>query len=448
MISDLINYFKDKKVLILGFGREGISTYKLIRRYLKEQEIYISDKEERFWENYEFLESDKKVKFISGEKYLEDLKKYDVIMKSPGISFSKINTNDYIHKIKSQLELLLEFFNVFTIGITGTKGKSTTSSLIYRVLQEQNINSMLLGNIGVPVFDYIDKIKEDMTLVLEMSSHQLEYMELSPNISILLNVYPEHLDYYESFEKYADAKCNIYRYQKDNDYLLYNSDNEMLSRIIKKTNGKVYKVSFKGESGTDIYLNEDKIYFEDKPIYYKNEKRNLDGDYNLNNIMFVLGVSEILHLDISKTINSISEFKTLEHRLELVGEYEGVLYYDNSIGTIPKATIEAVETLKCVDTLIIGGMDRGIDYSEFINYLDNSNIVNIICMPKTGHDIAKRLKNKNAYIVQNMEEAVNTAKKVTAKGRICLLSPAAASYGFFKNFEEKGNLYKDLVRDT
>lgn len=446
MIDDLIDYFRDKKILILGFGREGISTYKLIRKYLKEHEIYISDKQESFWENYDFLQKDKKVKFICGEEYLEKLEDYDIVMKSPGISFSKINTANYIHKIKSQLELLLEFFNVFTIGITGTKGKSTTSSLIYKVLQEQNANSMLLGNIGVPVFDYIDKIKEDMTLVLEMSSHQLEYMELSPNISILLNVYPEHLDYYESFEKYAEAKCNIYKYQKDTDYLLYNSDNEMLSSIIKNTNGKAYKVSLKGESESDIYVKENKIYFEGKPIYDKNEKRNLVGDYNLNNIMFVLGVSEILNLDITKTINSISTFKTLEHRLELVGEYDGILYYDNSIGTIPNATIEAVETLKNVDTLIIGGMDREIDYSEFIEYLNSCNVKNIICMPKTGHDIAKELKKEKVYIVQNMEEAVKTAKKVTEKGKSCLLSPAAASYGFFKNFEEKGNLYKELVR--
>lgn len=187
------------------------------------------------------------------------------------------------------------------------------------------------------------------------------------------------------------------------------------------------------------------IYFNNIPIYDKNEPRNLIGDYNLNNIMFVLAVSEILKLDINKTIKSISEFKTLEHRLEFVGKYNDILYYDNSIGTVPKATIEAVEALKYVDTLIIGGMDRGIDYTDFIKYLNDSNISNIICMPKTGHDIAKNLIGKKIYIVYSLEDAVYTAKNVTKKGKICLLSPTAASYGFFKNFEEKGNLYKKLV---
>lgn len=448
MINDLIQYFKNKRIIILGFGREGQSTYKLIRRYLKEQQLYIADEKENFQENYEFLKEDDYVQFISGKKYLENLQDYDVIMKSPGISFVGIDTTKYSYKIKSQLELLLEFFNVCTIGITGTKGKSTTSSLIYKVLQDQNVKSMLLGNIGLPVFDYIDDIEENMTMVLEMSSHQLEYMRLSPKIAILLNVYEEHLDHYESFEKYAEAKCNIFKYQTESDYFIYNYDDEMLNKLAKNCNSITYKVSLKGKEDSNIYLKDDEIYFNDKPIYYKNEKRNLIGDYNLNNIMFVLAVSEILKLDLNKTVRSINEFKTLEHRLELVGKYNDILYYDNSIGTIPMATIEAVKALRVVDTLIIGGMDRGIDYNDFINFLNNSNISNIICMPKTGHDIAEKLKKEKTHIVNTLEEAVKVAKKVTAKGKICLLSPAAASYGFFKNFEEKGDLYKKLVKQS
>ncbi len=448
MINDLIQYLKNKKILILGFGKEGQSTYKLIRKYLQNQQLYIADNKEDFQKDYKFLEQDNNVTYISGNKYLDNLDEYDIIMKSPGISFVGIDTSKYINKIKSQLELLLEFFNIFTIGVTGTKGKSTTSSLLYKILKEQNRKCMLLGNIGVPVFDYVSSMEDDIIVILEMSSHQLEYMKLSTNIAILLNIYEEHLDHYESFEKYAEAKCNIYRYQKESDYFLYNADNEMLNKLIQTTNGHTYKVSIEDRAGSDIYLRNDKVYFKDKEIYNRNEKRNLIGDYNLNNIMFVLGVSELLKLDINKTIKSISEFKPLEHRLEFVGKYNDVLYYDNSIGTIPMATIEAVKSLKYVDTLIIGGMDRGINYQDFIEYLNNSDIKNIICMPKTGHDIAKALKKERAYIVEDLEEAVNVAKKVTEKGKICLLSPAAASYGFFKNFEEKGNLFKKLVKEN
>ena len=447
MIIDLINYFKDKKILILGFGREGQSTYKLIRKYLSDQQLFISDQKENFQKNFDFLENDKNISCISGEGYLDNLNDYDLIMKTPGISFLNIDTTEFYHKIKSQLELLFEFFENFTIGVTGTKGKSTTSSLIYKVLQDQGKKSIFMGNIGVPVFNYIDEIDPDEYIVLEMSSHQLEYMELSPNIAILLNIFEEHLDHYESYLKYAEAKCNIYRYQKEKDYFLYNSDNEMLNKLVKETIGKTYKVSISGNDDSNIYLKGDKVFFDGKEIYDKNEKRKLLGDYSLNNIMFVLGVSEILDLDLNKTIKSISEFEPLRHRLEFVGKYNDIEFYDNSIATIPMATIEAVKALKEVDTLIIGGMDRGIDYTDFIDFLNNSDIRNFICMPKTGHDIAKKLNKNKCYIVDTMEEAVDTAKKVTQKGKICLLSPAAASYGFFKNFEEKGDIYKKLVQE-
>ena len=447
MINNLIDYFKNKKIIILGFGKEGQSTYNLIRKYLPMQHLWISDQKQNFQDSYDFLMHDENVSFISGEEYLSNLEEYDLIMKSPGISFAFMDTSKFIHKTKSQLELLLEFFDNYTIGITGTKGKSTTSSLIFKVLKDQNKKSILLGNIGIPVFDYIDEIDEEVTIVLEMSSHQLEFMELSPNIAILLNVYEEHLDHYESFEKYAEAKCNIYKYQKSDDYFLYNVDNDTLKKMVNHSNGHTYKVSINGVESADIYLKGDTVYFKDKPVYNKNEKRNLVGDFNLNNIMFVLGISELLNLDLNKTIQSISEFKPLPHRLECVGEYNGVIYYDNSIATIPMATIEAVKALKNVDTLIIGGMDRGIEYKDLIDFINESDVNSIICMPKTGHDIAKKLKKENCYIVENMEEAVSVAKRVTQKGKVCLLSPAAASYGFFKNFEERGDRFKELVRE-
>ncbi len=382
---------------------------------------------------------------ILGKEYLDHLEEYDVIIKAPGISFAGMDIEEYAHKITSQLELLLEFFDVFTIGVTGTKGKSTTSSLIYQILQDQAKKSILLGNIGIPVFDFIEELTKDTIIVLEMSSHQLEYMKTSPNIAILLNIFPDHLDHYNSYEDYAKAKCNIYKHQKETDYFLYNSDNEMIQKVLEPAKGKVYSVSFEGKEESKIYVKDNTVFLEDKPIYDTQEPRKLVGDYILNNMMFILGVSEILGLDLRKTANTINEFEPLRHRLQLVGNYDGVSYYDNSIATIPKATIEAVKALQNVDTLIIGGMDRGINYTELIEFINESELNHIICMPKTGHDIANKIEKKT-YLVNTMEEAVVTAKQVTQKGKSCLLSPAAASYGFFKNFEEKGDVYQELVK--
>lgn len=453
MIKELVKYFKDKKILILGFGLEGQSTYKFIREYLPNQKIYIADKEDNFEKKSNLLANEKNAVYIKGENYLQDIDKYDIIMKTPGISFAKIDTTKFINKIKSQLELLLDFFNVYTIGVTGTKGKSTTSTLIYRILKEQKLDCMLLGNIGTPVFEQIDNIKENMTLVLEMSSHQLEYMEKSPNISILLNIYEEHLDHYKSLEDYADAKCNIFKYQNENDYFLHSIDSDILNKELEKykIKGNEYKISIKDaiKERNKIILKNNKVYLNEKELYNTQDKRKLLGIHNLSNIMFALAVSEILNLNISKTIKTINDFEPLPHRLEKVGRYNNIIFYNDAIATIPEATINSIEALGEVNTLIIGGMDRGVNFDNFIEYLNKGKIKNLICMPTTGHQIGRKIYNKNVnvYMVDNMEEAVKVAKDKTCKDTICLLSPAAASYGFFTNFKEKGEIYKKLVTE-
>ena len=444
MIKDLISFLKNKKILILGFGREGKSTYNYIRKYLNDKKIYIADMQEDLLDKNEFLKKDNNIECICGKEYLNGLENYDIIIKTPGIALVNMDITNFKDKIKSQLNLFLEFCDNKTIGVTGTKGKSTTSSLIYSVLKAQNKNALLLGNIGNPIFNYIDEITEDTYIVIEMSSHQLEFTNNSPNISIITNLFPEHLDHYNSYNEYVEAKFNIFKFQKENDYFLYDYDNSELKERITYTNSIQYKVSF-NEKDADIKIQNNMIVIKDKEIYDINSPRNLLGDYNLKNIMFVLGVVDILNLDINQAMKTISEFKTLKHRLEFIGEINGVKYYDNSIATIPVATEEAIKALKDVDTLIIGGMDRGIDYSEFAEFLDKCDVKNIICMPDTGHKIAKMMKTNKCIIVNTLEEAVKEASLKTEKEKSCLLSPAAASYGFFKNFEEKGDKFKELV---
>ena len=446
MIERLINYLEGKKTLILGFGREGQSTYKLIRKYLADKYLWIADEKAEVLQNCELLSNDNNIELISGDGYLDNLDQYDLIIKAPGVSLAHIDVSSIKNKISSQLELTLKFFKLFTIGVTGTKGKSTTSSLIYKILKDQHVKCKFMGNIGIPIFDTIDEITKGTTLVLELSSHQLEFVTKSPNIAILLNISPEHLDHYKSFDDYANAKCNIYKNQSGIDWFFYGADNDVIMKKIDNPKGKVFRVSMSNSEENNIFIKDDKVYFNDEPIYCINEPRLLKGEFNLNNIMFALGVVKVLDLDMELATKSIAEFKSLPHRLEYVGCFDGVEYYDNCIGTVPVATIEAIRALKNVDTLIIGGMDRGIDYSEFIEFLNNSDVSNIVCMPKTGHDIAKQLNSERAIIVETLEEAVEISKKVTKKGMSCLISPTAASYGFFKNFEEKGDKFQELVK--
>lgn len=451
MLNNLLRYLDDKKILILGFGKEGVSTYKFIRKHFPDKKIYISDKKTT---NEEIIKKDINVNINFGDNYLDNLKDFDIIMKSPGISFVNINIDSFKDKIKSELELFLEYMDVKTIGVTGSKGKSTTSSLIYEILKKEKKETLLLGNIGIPVFDLIDDITKDTIVVLEMSSHQLEYMNVSPNISILLNIYEEHLDHYKSLKEYAEAKMNIGRFQNKDDYFIYNVDNKIIKECINEiedSNHIKYEVSFEGNisnnNSNKVYIKDNYIYINEEKIYNINEKRNLIGDHNLNNIMFVLTVSKILNLNMENVKETISNFKGLEHRMEYVGKYDDIIFYNDSIATIPEATINSIKGLKDVDTLIFGGMDRGISYDEFIDFLNTGVINNLICMPDTGYKIADKLKcSSNIYKVETLEEAVELSKKVTKKNKICLLSPAAASYGFFKNFVEKGNIYKELVK--
>lgn len=456
MINNLIKYLENKKILILGFGMEGYSTYRLIRRYLPDQEVYLSDANIIACSSHEDVLNDSNAIILPTDRYLKDLEKYDVIMKTPGLSFKDIDTSKFIDKIKSQIELFLEFVDVYTIGVTGTKGKSTTSSLIYDIISKQCEDVHLLGNIGVPLFDEIDKLTEKSIVVLELSSHQLEYVKVAPNIAILLNLFEEHLDHYKSYEHYINAKLNICKFQRPEDYFLYSIDNECLREHVEKLGDlkqNVFEISLEGNSKMNenhklIKRKENTAITEDGEVLYTDsEDRKILGDHNFNNIMFAVTVAKIMNLDLKKANEDIYNFAPLEHRMEFVGEIDGVKYYNDSIATIPASTINGVETLKNVNTLIIGGKDRGIDYSEFAEFLDNTDIEHLICLPDTGWKIADMVVNENMekFIVHDMEEAVRFAKQITKKGTSCLLSPAASSYGFFKNFKERGNLFKKFV---
>lgn len=460
MIEKLVEYLKNKKIIILGFGLEGYSTYRFIKKHIPEQKIYISDANPNFLEKYEDVKNDDKAQIVPQEQYLKGLNEYDIIMKTPGLSFKDIDTSEFIGKIKSQLELFLEFVEVYTIGVTGTKGKSTTSSLIYNVLKEQKDDVHLLGNIGVPLFDEIDRLNKNSVVVLELSSHQLEFVEVSPNIAIVLNLFEEHLDHYKSYEHYINAKLNIAKYQKKGDNFIYSIDNECLKQHVENIRNElksnIFEISFNGNTKickSDKLIIRDGINVKNESgdiLYIDSDSRNILGEHNFNNIMFVSTVAKIMNLDMNKSMKSIYESKPLPHRMEFVCELNGVKYYNDSIATIPESTINGLETLKNVKTLIIGGKDRGIDYTKFAEYLNNTDIKNLICLPDTGWKIADMITNNimKKHIVKDMYEAVKIAKQVTSDGEICLLSPAASSYGFFKNFKERGNLFKKLVNEN
>lgn len=446
MYERIIDKIKNKNVAILGFGKEGISTYNFIRRH-SNQKLTIIDKNENLKSINPFLNDDNNIDYVLGDNYLNSLSKYDLIIKTAGISLKDIDTTDILDKLTSQYGLLLEDTDFFTIGITASKGKTTTTTLIYEAIKSCNDNVYLLGNMGKPVLDEIEKFNKDSILVIELAALQLQYVRCSPKISCLLNLFEEHLDYFGNKDLYFKAKLNIFKNQDESDYALYAEDNVTLKQYMDILDIKSHKISVALSDLSDIKLIDNKVYYNGELLYVDDESRKLLGKHNLENIMFVLGVAKILNLDMSKVVNAINNFEPIEHRMEYVGKFRNIKFYNDSIATIPEATINCIEALKDVDTLIFGGMDRGIDYSHFIDYLNKSDISNFICMPDTGYKLGKFLINKNVYFIEDLKDAVLKAYEVTKNNKSCLLSPSAPSYNKYKNYIEKGNTYKMYINE-
>ncbi|MDR0206975.1 MAG: UDP-N-acetylmuramate dehydrogenase [Bacteroidales bacterium] len=399
---EITKLLKDKKIAILGFGREGKSSIHFIRKYLPENHITILDK------NDVDIQDDKTT-IVCGDDYLNNLNAYDIVLKTPGISLANLKDID-TEKISSQTSFFLQYFGKQTLGITGTKGKSTTASLIYHILKVCGRKAILAGNIGIPFFDIIDNIDEETIVVAELSAQQLEYVKHSPHIAVLLNLYQEHLDHFTSFSNYCEAKFNIAKYQNENDSFIYNNDDGMITKLL--TQNKLNR---------DFHTFSNKTHYEAAIETCKQ-----------------LGISE------DKITLAITSFIPLEHRQEFVGERHGILFYNDSISTVPEATIYALKTLKNVNTLILGGFDRGIDYSILYDYLHSHPVENVVYMGPAGNRMKTEWATKGV-IENDMQRIVSFAITHTRKGKICLLSPAAASYDQFTNFEERGNRFKQCV---
>lgn len=414
MFDLILNRLRGKRILILGFGREGRSTYTFLKKYLPDAVLAVADKNPLEGVTH------------AGEDYLQAVYDYDIVVKTPGISLKDFDAKGV--EITSQTDLFLSQFHNQTIGISGTKGKSTTTSLIYHLLKESGRDAILTGNIGIPCFDIMEQIHEDSIIVYELSAHQLEYVHNSPRVGVLLNVFEEHLDHFGTFERYKHAKFNLLRYMGADDYAVVHD-----SLLMETLELGVNNVTF---SRMDFEIDEEAL-----PIL---------GTHNLMNAKAALCACAAYGIDVQELIPHLYTFTPLEHRLELVGVFGGVTFVNDSISTIPQAAIAACQTLGRVDFLLLGGFDRDIDYTPLADYIVEHPVPHLLFTGKAGKRMMQLLKDRGVashlVVYHNMEEAFDYLKCHSQPGDICLLSPAASSYDQYKNFEERGRKFKRLAQ--
>lgn len=432
MDQRLINILKTRcekaKVCIWGLGKEGMSTYRLLRALFPTKLIYVADEKP--------VELDNTIQIP-----LLELKTCDIVFKSPGIPV--LDDDIATDNITSQSDLFLQVYGRQTIAITGTKGKSTTASLLAHQLACNGFDTLLVGNIGTPCFDVIDKITPKTFIVFEISAHQLQFVHDSAIIGVCLNIYEEHLDHYHNFDEYAKCKSNVVKYQHDNDLAIVNK--QCLSWF---DHPKHCLVSSMDDTTSDIYVREDgfihtpygNLYVTDTP---------LKGIHNLYNTAIVYTIaSHAFNIHDADFLYALKSFKPLPHRLEYVGTYNGISYYDDSISTVPQTTIAALKALPKVNILLVGGMDRGVDYTPLEKVLETADLKRVYLMYGAGKRIAKELGNCKAEIIvmDDLASVMDHVKRYGIVGDTVLLSPAASSYDAFKNFEARGDYFAALAR--
>ena len=425
---EILKEFENRKVLIWGLGREGLSTLAFLRRHLPDQVLYVSDLKEPqgLEENCVFVPQDESA-----------FHEYDMIMKAPGVV---VGDQSLVPLISGQTPLFLKYYGAQTIGITGTKGKSTTSSLMYHVLKENGNEVFLVGNIGIPCFDILEDITDNSLVVFEVSCHQLEYSPYSPKIGVLLNLFEEHIDHYGTYELYKHAKEHVFLHMHEGDTCLING-------ALKPQLAKAHDPIRTGIGG-DVYNMGRNLYSPLGSVSVRN--CSLIGEHNYDNSAIVYHIAKMLGVSDEVFLAAMASFSPLDHRLQDCGIYKGITFVDDSISTIPQATIQGCSALGNVGSVLVGGMDRHIDYSDLEEWICECTVPHIILMYATGKRIYEELDHSKVsvqlHLVDDLDEAVKKAFEVTPQGTACLLSPAAASYGYFKNFEERGDVFKALVK--
>jgi UDP-N-acetylmuramoylalanine--D-glutamate ligase len=453
----MITDWQKKNVAVLGLGIEGLTSAKFLKE--KGAEVWILDRKQKENLDHDLVTQAEQlgVRFNLGKNYLENLDQFEVIVRSPGVKRllpELIEAEKKNVVITSQIKLFFDLCPCPIIGVTGTKGKGTTSTLIYEMLKEAGMDAYLGGNIGVAPFTFLNKLQTSSIVVLELSSFQLQDMTKSPHIAVMLMITSEHLDHHATLEEYVEAKRNLLRFQTVNDFAIVNRDYPASNESDVETNGKVFYISRERETNNGCFA------FQGSVVVRRNDNDDeiikiseiaLPGRHNLENICAAVMAARLAGVSTKYMITVLNTFTGLPHRLEFVSEVNGVKYFDDSFSTTPETAIAAIESFAQPKILILGGSSKGSDFTRLGKAIrESESIKAIIGIGDEWEEIKASLGNLTSQVLliegaQNIHQIVKAAFKIAQRGDVVLLSPACASFDMFKDYKDRGEQFKKEV---
>lgn len=451
---------KNKKVAILGIGISNKPLTKLLYKYTNNITVFDKRTDEELIETINLFK-DMDISYSLGQDYLKNLKGFEYIFRSPGIRFDiheLIEEKNNGAIVTSEMETFMEICPAKIIAVTGSDGKTTTTTIIHDILKKHGYRCWLGGNLGIPLLDKIDEIKEDDMVILELSSFQLQTIKKSPSISVITNISPNHLDIHKSYDEYVDSKKNIFIHQNTGGKVVLNYDNDMTNNLSKEIKTNFVFFSRLNKLKTGFFVDNGKIVYSEgslvSEILNVNDIR-IPGKHNVEN--YLAAIAAIYPFVNTESIKYVAKtFNGVEHRIELVRELNGIKFFNSSIDSSPNRTIAALTTFQNRVILLAGGKDKNIPYEQLGHYLVEC-VKSLILIGPTGPIIEKalinelnRLNRENTipvYYCDTYAEMVKKAYNIAKPGDIVLLSPASTSFDMFANFEERGKLFKKLVNE-
>lgn len=458
-LKEFNEYIRFRKVAVIGLG---VSNLPLLD-YLHEKKAQVTVFDERTIDDIanDIVEKITAYgfEFSFGKNCLEKLKGFNVIFRSPSCLPTKPELKEETNRgaiVTTEVEMLMEMCPCKIIGVTGSDGKTTTTSMINAILQKAGYKTFLGGNIGTPLFTKLPEMKPDDIVVLELSSFQLMNMKISPDIAVITNITPNHLNIHKDYEEYIDAKKCIFKNQNEKGILILNYDNDITRNCAKEVKGKVIFFSSKEKLDNGFIVDENIIKeCEDKVRKHvlNTDEVILRGNHNFQNIATALAATKTL-VDTDVAVQAIKEFKPVEHRIEFVREIDGVKWYNDSASSSPTRTLSGINAFKENIILIAGGYDKNLDYEPLAKpILDKVSV--LILIGQTAEKIFDAVKGEaekenkkiDIYMCDSLEQTIEIAKKSSKKGDVVLFSPASASFDMFKNFADRGEKFKNLVNN-